>query len=66
MSGGPTQIIADSCKVIEVTEGGKRHKVKLCIWDAAGDAGLHNLAHLFVRDIQVGVLVYSINSQISF
>ena len=36
------------------------------IWDAAGDNEIHNLAHLFVKDVQCGILVYAINSQLSF
>ena len=61
-----TNTISDFCKVIEVTEGGKKHNIKLNIWDAAGDGNMHNLAHLFVREIQVGVLVFSINSRSSY
>ena len=38
----------------------------LNIWDAAGDGDVHNLAHMFVRDLQVCVLVYSIDSDISY
>ena len=37
MSSGPTKIMADCCKVVEVTENGKKHQVKLNIWDAAGE-----------------------------
>lgn len=63
---GRTTLVQDYVRVIEVDEGGKKHRVKLNIWDAAGDNKVHQLAHLFVRDVQVGVLVYGINSQQSF
>jgi len=62
----PTNVMDDFYKIIEVNVDGKKHKVKLNIWDAAGDANVHNLAHLFVREIQIGVLVYSINSLRSY
>ena len=61
-----TNMVSDFCKIIDVTVDGKRHRIKLNIWDAAGDGDVHNLAHLFVRDVQVGILVYGINSQNSF
>ena len=61
-----TNTMSDFCKIIEVNEGGKKHKIKLNIWDAAGDANVKNLAHLYVREVQIGVLVYSITSLISF
>jgi len=32
-----TNTMSDFCKIIEVNEGGKKHKIKLNIWDAAGD-----------------------------
>ena len=61
-----TNMVSDFCKIIDVTVDGKKHRIKLNIWDAAGDGDVHNLAHLFVRDVQVGILVYGINSQNSF
>ena len=57
-----TTMVSDFCRVIEVTVDGRKHRIKLNIWDAAGDGDVHNLAHLFVRDVQVGILVYRINS----
>ena len=59
-------MVSDFCRVIDVNVDGRKHRVKLNIWDAAGDGDVHNLAHLFVRDVQVGILVYGINSQKSF
>ena len=56
----------DLYRIIEVNEGGQRHKVKLNIWDTPGDASTHNLPHLFLREVQVAVLVYSITSKPSF
>ena len=36
-------------------------------WDIAGDGNvIYNLSHLFMRDVQVAVLVYSIDSKKSF
>ena len=37
MSSGIPKIMADCCKVVEVTENGKKHQVKLNIWDMSGD-----------------------------
>ena len=62
----PTKLMGDFQKLIQVNDGGQRHQIKLKIWDAAGEGEVSNLAHLFVRDVQVGVLVYSINSRASF
>ena len=59
--------MSDYCRLVEVDDGtGRSQQVKLNIWDAAGDGNMHNLAPLFVRDIQVGVLVYSIDSKASY
>ena len=63
---GRTTMVSDFCRVIEVNVDGRKYRIKLNIWDAAGDGDVHNLAHLFVRDVQVGILVYGINSQKSF
>ena len=38
----------------------------MVIWDAAGDTAAHNLAHLFLKDANVGILVYSIDNKNSF
>ena len=47
-------------------EEGTETTLTMRIWDAAGDNEIHNLAHLFVKDVQCGILVYAINSQLSF
>ena len=65
-TNAPNNMVSDFAKIIDVVLDGKRHRIKLNIWDASGDGEVHNLAHLFLRDVQVGVLVYSINSQNSF
>jgi len=57
-----TTMVSDFCRVVDVQLDGKKYRIKLNIWDAAGDGDVHNLAHLFVRDVQVGILVYGINS----
>ena len=46
-----TPMVSDFCKIIEVVVAGKKYRIKLNIWDAAGDGDVHNLAHLFVRDV---------------
>ena len=52
---------------MNLTVDGIRYCVRLNIWDIAGDGNvIHNLSHLFMRDVQVAVLVYSINSKKSF
>ena len=50
---------------VENTDGTST-SIKLNIWDAAGDGSVHNLAHLFVYNVQVAILVYSIDSKRSF
>ena len=40
--------------------------LQLNVWDAAGDNNVHNLAHLFVQNVQCGILVYAIDSRLSF
>ena len=47
-------------------EDGQDCKLQLNIWDAAGDNNVRNLAHLFVNNVQCGILVYAINSETSF
>ena len=44
-------------------EDGTECKLQLNIWDAAGDNNVKNLAHLFVNNVQCGILVYAINSK---
>lgn len=61
-----TKKCADFQRVITVTDDGKKQTLKLNIWDAAGDHDVRNLAHLYLRGVQVGVLVYSIDSHKSF
>ncbi len=62
----PTNTVEDHIKMVDVNENGVTTRLKLHIWDAAGDNQVHNLAHLFVKDVQVGILVYGINSLQSF
>ena len=64
---GKTDVIQDFTKIIDVKDANNDdHRLKLNIWDAAGDAAVHNLAHLFLRDAKVGILVYSIDNKASF
>lgn len=57
----------DYSKILPVEdEQGQKHNIKLNIWDAAGEMAVHNLAHLFLKDAQVGVLCYSIDNKNSF
>ena len=60
-------IVQDFVKTVNVElDSGLNQRLKLNIWDAAGDQNVHNLAHLFVKDVQCGILVYSVDSKISF
>ena len=62
-----TKVMQDYTKMMQVTDKqGRSHNLKLNIWDAAGEAAVHNLAHLFLRDAQVGILCYSIDNKNSF
>ena len=62
-----TKVIEDFTKVISVQDkNNQTHLLKLNIWDAAGDAAVHNLAHLFLHDAKVGILCYSIDNKKSF
>ena len=56
-----SKMVSDFSKLIDVVVDGKRYRIKLNIWDASGDGEVHNLAHLFLRDVTVGVLVFGIN-----
>ena len=47
-------------------DDGSVTNLQLNIWDAAGDNNIHNIAHLFLRDVQLAVLVYAIDSKLSF
>lgn len=59
-------MLDDFTRLMKVNHENKTHTIRLNIWDAAGEGNVHDLAHLFVRDVQVGVLVYSINSLVSY
>lgn len=62
-----TKVIEDFTKVITVQDNkNQTHLLKLNIYDAAGDAAVHNLAHLFLHDAKVGILCYSIDNKKSF
>ena len=61
-----TNTCTDHSKLVDVEDDGTTTRLKLKIWDVAGDGNLKQLAHLFARDVQVAILVYSINSMQSF
>ena len=62
-----TNVITDFHKAERVTDkNGNQHTLQLNIWDAAGDANVHNLAHLFLKDVNCCILVYSIDNKNSF
>ena len=62
-----TNTIQDFYKSVKVERSdGQTTDLKLKIWDAAGDNSIHNLASLYVRDVQCGILVFAINSEKSF
>ena len=58
-----TAVIGDYSKVMETDQD---QKIKLEIWDATGDSKIGNLVHLFLRDVQVAVLVFRIDEMRSF
>ena len=53
-------------KVTVDNDDGTVTNLTLNIWDAAGDSNVHNLAHLFVHNVQCGILVYGVDSKVSF
>ena len=62
-----TKVMQDYTRMIQVKDkAGAQHNLKLNIWDAAGEASIHNLAHLFLKNAQVGILCYSIDNKNSF
>ena len=62
-----TNAVQDFEKVTQVTsDSGVQTTVKLNIWDAAGDQDMHNLLHLYANNVHVAVLVYAIDSTLSF
>ena len=63
----PTIAVQGYEKVVNVDkEDGSEAQLRLNIWDAAGDNAMHNLAHLYVHNVQVGIFVYSIDSKMTF
>ena len=62
-----TNVSDDYVHVFKVKDSqGLTHELTLSIWDAAGDAAVHNVAHLFLEGAKVAVLVYSIDDQRSY
>ena len=62
-----TNTLQDFTKTMKVkNDDGTITNLKLNLWDAAGDNNIHNIAHLFLRDVQLAILVYSIESKLSF
>ena len=62
-----TNVMEDFTKQMEVTDdAGAKHQLRLNIWDAAGEGGVHNLAHLFLKEAKVGILCYAIDNKNSF
>ena len=60
-------MVNDFVKVIKVeNDDGTITNLKLSIWDCAGDNNVHNLAHLFTQNVQCAILVYAIDSRLSF
>ena len=63
----PTNVAQDQTHVFKVKDAnGATHELTLSIWDAAGDAAVHNVAHLFLEGARVAVLCYSIDDQRSY
>ena len=62
-----TNIVHDYSKLETVTmDNGQTKTILLNICDAAGQANVQNLAHLFLKNVSVCVFVYAINSKESF
>ena len=60
-------MINDFSRLINVQcDDGTDENIQLNIWDAAGMSDVHHLAHLFLKDVQVAVLVFDITSKKSF
>lgn len=49
----PTPVMQDASKLVQVEDKdtGLKTKLQLNFLDAAGESNIHNLAHLFARDI---------------
>lgn len=62
-----TNVGNDYVHVFKVKDSqGLTHELTLSIWDAAGDAHVHNVAHLFMEGARCAVLCYSIDDQRSY
>mmetsp|Transcript_28957 Transcript_28957/g.35857 ORF Transcript_28957/g.35857 Transcript_28957/m.35857 type:complete len:91 (-) Transcript_28957:380-652(-) len=70
MKGEPktaTKVGDDFLHVLTVKDSaGMTHELTLSIWDAAGDAAVHNVAHMFCEGAKVAVLCYAIDDQRSY
>lgn len=65
--GHTNNVVNDFVRTVNVdTDYDQSQLLKMNIWDAAGDQNVHNLAHLFVKDVQCGILTYSVDSRMSF
>lgn len=57
----------DYIQVMQIKDrSGETHELTLHIWDAAGDATVHHVAHLFLENTKVAVLCYAIDDQRSY
>ena len=62
-----TNAVNDFEKIVQVeNDQGRTHSLRLNIWDAAGDQAMHNLLHLYANNVHVAILVYSVDSKLSF
>ena len=62
-----TNAVNDFEKVTQVnSDSGVQTTIKLNIWDAAGDQAMHNLLHLYALNVHVAILVYAVDSKLSF
>ena len=63
----PTNVGNDYVHVFKVKDSqGLTHELTLSIWDAAGDAQVHHVAHLFMENARCAVLCYSIDDHRSY
>ena len=62
-----TKVGDDYTHVMQIKDrAGVQHELKLHIWDAAGDAAVHHVAHLFLEGTKVAVLCYAIDDKRSY
>lgn len=65
----PTTGVKNQYKTVDVPNGGKDgrpKKIRLDIWDTAGDDSMKNIMKMFYNGASAVIIVYSITSPSSF